>query len=308
MIRGSCFLAFVGLLVPLLAGPIHAQDPDLAPDALRALCSTCHRDEFDALGQTPHGVLESEEFLQQSGEVVGCLACHGDSSEHIRNGGGRGSIFAFGEEDAGVQTGRCLSCHLEDHPRYTASTHASAGLSCATCHQIHSSGLPSPVLLRDLDASAGTERPPGISSQCLYCHRDVSAQFAFTERHRLEEGVIDCASCHDPHQPLERSLFGAVGQEQCSSCHSDKGGPFVFEHGASLVEGCTSCHTPHGSPNRHLLLNQQVGELCVSCHATVPQFHLGFNPAAPSQFGLDTQCTDCHVTIHGSNFDPFFLR
>ena len=298
----------VALLGPVLVGSLEAQDPDVSPDALRSLCSTCHRDKFDALGQTQHAVLESDDFLLRSGEIVGCLSCHGDSAEHIGNGGGRGSIFGFREEGAGIQTGRCLSCHLGDHPRFTASTHASAGLTCSTCHQVHASGVPHPSLLKDLGVPTGVSRSTEVSSLCVSCHRDVSAQFAFTERHRLEEGVLDCASCHDPHAPLERSLFGAVGQEQCVSCHSDKGGPFVFEHGPLLVEGCTSCHTPHGSPNRHLLLNQQVGELCVSCHTIVPQFHLGFNPAAPARFGLDTQCTNCHAAIHGSNFDPFFLR
>jgi hypothetical protein len=40
----------------------------------------------------------------------------------------------------------------------------------------------------------------------------------------------------------------------------------------------------------------------------VPAFHGGANLAAPPRFGLDTQCTNCHAAIHGSNFDPLFLR
>ena len=38
---------------------------------------------------------------------------------------------------------------------------------------------------------------------------------------------------------------------------------------------------------------------------TVPTIQL---LRAPSRFGLDTQCTNCHSQIHGSNFHPRFLR
>ena len=82
----------------------------------------------------------------------------------------------------------------------------------------------------------------------------------------------------------------------------------MFEHAASKVDGCTACHTPHGGPNRHMLNHQQVGELCYSCHAAVPQFHLGFSPVGAARFDEKTVCTNCHVTIHGSNLDRLFLR
>lgn len=66
------------------------------------------------------------------------------------------------------------------------------------------------------------------------------------------------------------------------------------------MEGCSSCHEVHGSPNRHLLTFQNVADQCYSCHTAVPGFHFFFPP--------DIQCTNCHSTIHGSNFDPFFLK
>ncbi|MDW7983493.1 MAG: cytochrome c3 family protein [Acidobacteriota bacterium] len=74
----------------------------------------------------------------------------------------------------------------------------------------------------------------------------------------------------------------------------------MFEHGSSLVEGCTTCHDPHGSPNRRQLIFQSTADLCHSCHATVPGFHIRFRP--------DTQCTNCHSAIHASNLSPYFLK
>jgi DmsE family decaheme c-type cytochrome len=140
------------------------------------------------------------------------------------------------------------------------------------------------------------------------CHAETVSDFAFNERHRLTEGILECTSCHDPHSRENRSLLGGFQHEQCATCHNDKGGPFIFEHAASRVEGCTACHSPHGSPNRHMLTHQSVAELCYTCHAEVPQFHSGFSPVGPPRFDLDTQCVNCHLTIHGSNLDPLFLR
>jgi DmsE family decaheme c-type cytochrome len=157
------------------------------------------------------------------------------------------------------------------------------------------------------------EAPPeiaalGVSRVCFSCHGEQFTELQYNEHHRVREGVLECTSCHDPHEPATRTLLGGFKQEKCAACHTDKGGPFVFEHPASRVEGCTACHSPHGSPNRHMLAHQRVAELCFTCHATVPSFHGGANPAVPPRFGLDTQCTNCHAAIHGSNFDPFFLR
>lgn len=206
------------------------------------------------------------------------------------------------------QNDLCSSCHQADHPLFQASPHALAGLACTDCHAIHADDTWRPASDGGPGRATSLRAISGASATCAGCHQDVEAEFAGTERHRLQEGILECASCHDPHTPAVRIRLGGFKNDQCVTCHADKGGPFVFEHGAQFAEGCTSCHTPHGSPNRHMLKFQSVGELCYSCHALVPAFHFGFNPTAPPRFGLDTNCLNCHSTIHGSNFDPFFLK
>lgn len=138
------------------------------------------------------------------------------------------------------------------------------------------------------------------SATCVDCHVEVAAQFSFDNHHRVEEGALECTSCHNPHEPQARAVLAGFKQSTCTECHSDKRGPWVFEHPASLVDGCTSCHAPHGSPNRHMLTFQSTAEVCFSCHAAVPGFH--------SRFNAETQCTNCHSQIHGSNLHPAFLK
>jgi predicted CXXCH cytochrome family protein len=84
-------------------------------------------------------------------------------------------------------------------------------------------------------------------------------------------------------------------------CHTDKSGPYLFEHGASRIEGCTACHEVHGSPNRHMLTQQSISDLCFSCHTHAVSWHSRFNSTS-------TNCTVCHSTIHGSNLSKIFLK
>ncbi len=301
-VPGSPWLAMGALL---LCGSAGAQ---LGSDQTTALCTACHRDNFETTVRNPHDLLDTVEWQERTGNSPACLNCHGDVNDHISAGGGFENVFAFRNESASAQNDRCLTCHSDTHPEIGNSTHSLAGLTCSGCHSQHSPSGTTTGLLRQTVEPTELAGFSGSSALCVECHAETVSDFAFNERHRLTEGVLECTSCHDPHSRESRSLLGGFQQQQCMSCHNDKGGPFVFEHAASRVEGCTACHSPHGSPNRHMLTHQSVAELCYTCHAEVPQFHSGFSPVAPPRFDLDTQCVNCHVTIHGSNLDPVFLR
>lgn len=304
--RGTAVAAgcAAGLLLLLCASPASAQDWT-AED-----CAACHAEVVETFDRGPHSALDEQRERLPEGVGFACSTCHqGDIDEHIESGG-EIKLLSFGDDTlASAKRDVCMTCHGTDHPRFDMTSHARAGLDCSSCHSIHETGHTSWALLKSGPAPRDVrERLDEISATCAECHSDVLTQFEFNERHRLKEGILTCASCHDPHQPATRANLGGFKQEACVDCHTDKGGPFVFEHPASRVEGCVSCHTPHGSPNRHLLTFQNVAEMCFSCHAEVPAFHFGFNPNAPTRFGLDTQCTNCHSSIHGSNFDPAFLK
>ncbi len=296
--------AVVSLALP---GYVNAQVTESNSQVTETLCRACHRDQFEAVTSNPHVVLDSEVWRDRTGRAPGCLNCHRDANEHISAGGGRGNVFAFSDEPPAEQSAVCLDCHRASHSEFDRSAHARAGLTCSSCHAQHGAG--EQALLREIPDAVEQQGRIGASSRlCVDCHSETLAAFELNERHRLIEGALECTSCHDPHAAATRTLLGGFKQDACLECHADKGGPFVFEHPASRVDGCTACHSPHGSQNRHLLTHQNVAEQCYSCHAGVPQFHFGFNPAAPARFGLDTQCTNCHSTIHGSNFDPDFLK
>lgn len=300
--------AILAAAILFYPGMLRAQPGAFDPEVVEALCSACHSDKFAALPANPHGVLATESWIERTGQQPACVNCHVDVSTHISGGGGLGNVFAFREESPIEIRQVCLGCHDTTHPEFEQSPHALAGISCADCHSQHGSVPMADALLREPAVTGRLDRAGTESRICMDCHEDIAAQFALNERHPLLQGTLECTSCHDPHAPVTRNQLGGFKQALCVDCHTDKEGPFVFEHASSRIGGCTACHSPHGSPNRHMLNNQRVAELCVSCHASVPQFHLRLNPEGRPRFNLDTQCTNCHSSIHGSNFHPRFLR
>jgi DmsE family decaheme c-type cytochrome len=304
-IRHGWFLALAAastLTVGATGGAGHRDDGDKPASGDPESCAACHQDEVTALTRSPHSVLDSKKLARRAGADSSCAACHGDAAVHLDAGGSLGTIFGFGDDrSAGARAERCLACHATDHPGFRASRHAAAGVDCTSCHSVHHAASGSSSLLRSPAPAPVGRRELGASSAvCHSCHEDVFTRFDFNEHHRLQEGILTCVSCHDPHAAGDRGRLGGFDQEACIRCHADKGGPFVYEHAASRVEGCLACHSPHGSPNRHLLAFQGTAELCFSCHGAVPGFHSGFTFA--------TVCTNCHVSIHGSNFDGLFLK
>jgi predicted CXXCH cytochrome family protein len=93
----------------------------------------------------------------------------------------------------------------------------------------------------------------------------------------------------------------------------DKRGPFVYEHPSVRVEGCQMCHNPHGSMNAKLLKRPVVFTLCLECHNAGGSGtrNLGVDLQSARHNLLDPKfqkCITCHVRIHGSNADQYFLR
>jgi DmsE family decaheme c-type cytochrome len=130
----------------------------------------------------------------------------------------------------------------------------------------------------------------------------------------VKENAMECTDCHQPHSGIDvkqvRSSF--YSQEICIKCHSEKQGPFVFEHAAIRLRGCQGCHEPHGSNNAKMLVRSSVTALCLECHSRTVVSRGALASQPPSFHNLTSpvyqNCTTCHVTIHGSNFNRLFIR
>jgi len=275
-------------------------------------CKTCHADVWAKFYKNPH--FKSVASGKETPEHTGCESCHGPGGAHVAAHGGKASIVAFSQLEPKQILDNCLRCHAQTLSRANIrrSSHTQNEVVCTNCHSIHKSPAPKFLL-------ANTQ-----VEMCYGCHADVRSQFSMPFKHRVNEGVMVCTDCHNPHGAYPptwrngerpRMMEQALGNEEpCLKCHEEKRGPFVFEHPPVRVEGCEVCHYPHGSANSRLLRRPVVFTMCLECHNGAPGFgRTGQGDPVPFQFHdmrspRYQNCTNCHSHIHGSNVDAFFLK
>jgi DmsE family decaheme c-type cytochrome len=305
--------------IPVLLGftlvlPAAAQTPPPASSFIgNTVCRDCHDEIWEDFYKNPH--YRSVASGKEPPERTGCEGCHGGGRAHVAAGGGADTIpHAFSRMTPQQSQEVCLTCHARDLARANIrrSEHTLNDVACTNCHSIHSPATPKSLL-----AETQTEL-------CYSCHGNVRAQFEMPSKHRVNEGFMQCSDCHNPHGSFAatwrmgdrpRMVEQALGNEEpCLKCHVDKRGPFVYEHPPVRVEGCETCHFPHGSTNTRLLRRPVTFTLCLQCHNGAGGFgtrNNGETSLSPIHNMLDPKfqrCTLCHVRIHGSNSDSFFLR
>lgn len=260
-------------------------------------CKTCHDAESHSFERGPHWKTETDKH--HGPQWQGCEACHGPGKAHAESADPK-LIVSFKSLSREESSRRCLACHEfdEEHSNFLRSQHLRNNVGCTDCHSVHA-----PKVERQLLTAA----QPTL---CFGCHTELKADFSKPFHHKVNEGLIACSNCHNPHGGFNtHQLRATAAQDQvCFTCHTDKAGPFAFEHAPVKTEGCVVCHTPHGSSNPRLLKRSQVNLLCLECHTftvdsaapAIPSFH---NQAQKYQ-----ACTLCHVAVHGSNSDRFLFK
>jgi DmsE family decaheme c-type cytochrome len=262
-------------------------------------CKTCHEEIYNAWEKTPHW----KTTLNTKGgpSKQGCEGCHGPGADHVAGGGDKSKIFVFEGKSRQETSARCLTCHGEAHAQshFAESAHSSSDVGCLDCHSPHHAKGKDFLLVQD---------QPQL---CYGCHTSAKADFAKPYHHRVNEGLVQCSDCHNPHGTATVRQLRSLpsGDAICYKCHVDKQGPFVYEHVPVKTEGCTSCHTPHGSTNPRLLTVMPVNMLCLQCHTFSTSLTAG-GPAGPAhnQSAKYQACTMCHTQIHGSNFSDVFFK
>lgn len=276
------------------------------------VCRSCHADVWRTFYKNPH--FKSLASGKEKPADTGCESCHGPGSAHVEARGGKATIVAFSELSPEKTLDACLRCHGQTIARANIrrSVHTQQDVICTSCHSIHKSPTPKFLLAKQQ------------TDLCYSCHSTVRAQFSMPFKHRVNEGVIECTDCHNPHGAFNptwgmgsrpRMVDQAEGNEEpCLKCHADKRGPFVYEHASVRVDGCETCHQPHGSMNPRMLTRPTVFTMCLECHNGVGNFgrrNSGVDEPANPHSMTDPRyqnCVACHVKIHGSNTDFYFLR
>lgn len=255
------------------------------------VCKNCHASQAESYQTSKHSTKGDARSPANAGA---CSTCHGDGTEHVKAGGGRG---VGGIKNPGGKTmppseknATCLTCHSGGKRiHWSGSTHASRDTTCTSCHQVHTAH----------DKVRDKLTQPEV---CFTCHKEQRAQINRPSRHPIKEGKVACSDCHNPHGSAGPVLMVRDSVvETCYTCHMEKRGPFVRTH-QPVQEDCSICHNPHGTTTPNLLKSRPPF-LCQQCHE--PTSHRG-SPA--SLTGTSTAantlargCLNCHTNIHGTN-------
>lgn len=279
-----------------LAAPANGQTAK-APAALAPgyvgsdTCATCHDEVTKGFANNPH----TKMALMHGSAGITCENCHGPGQAHVEGGGDVTKIFNPAKGSPKQINETCEKCHAATHPDFDRSPHAKGGLSCISCHSVHQAKTQESLLKAPQPAL------------CYQCHADQKARFEMPFHHPVNEGVVKCNDCHDPHGTFQANNLKTTADQNlvCTKCHMEVRGPFVFEHAPIKAEGCMGCHTPHGSQNARMLNMPNINVLCNQCHSQVAQDTVHGMSAGSSD---SVPCTSCHTYIHGSNMNAAFLR
>jgi DmsE family decaheme c-type cytochrome len=261
-------------------------------------CAECHADVAKGFADNPH----TKMVLLHGDAGITCENCHGPGKAHVDGGGDVTKIFDPTKASVKDVDAKCMSCHGGAHPNFLRSPHGESGISCVSCHSIHAA--------QDKEHLLRAAQP----TLCFQCHSDVEPQFSMPFHHRVNEGLVKCTDCHDPHGTFNGKQLRTTAEQNmiCTKCHMEKAGPFVYEHPVVKAEGCTACHSPHGSPNPRLLNVSNLNTLCLQCHSitNISAFPNALAPTGPvhSQATQYVACTNCHTQIHGSDASDVFFK
>ncbi|MGI9354786.1 MAG: cytochrome c3 family protein [Rhizobiaceae bacterium] len=158
-------------------------------------CLQCHGGpNMTIMAETSHGDASDPHapYAQQ-----GCESCHGAGSFHVssaRGGVGFPPLNDFkhlGSPKKG-QFDTCLGCHAENSGSrigigWIGSIHDASGMTCSTCHEVHSKENP----LADVTQQ---------QNLCASCHGLKNSKHEGLENSGMQLDTMKCTTCHNPHQ------------------------------------------------------------------------------------------------------------
>jgi len=245
--KPALFLGAASALALLLISCVEVNRTVLAPPKIPGAtyagakqCVACHADKTKDFASATHsrwGLTDDK-----VGDI-GCEACHGPASLHVKSGGAAGTIV---NPKKSPET--CFQCHLDKRGQFNLpNTHPvlAGKVSCVDCHDVHAGNA-----VRGTAASLESQ-----NDTCTKCHTQEKGPFVF-EHLALRDG---CTVCHDPHGTINQKMLVARDANLCLRCHL-----VASENGNHLTAGAIS-----QQPQDHTTRLMQGACWSAGCHEAI---------------------------------------
>jgi predicted CXXCH cytochrome family protein len=208
-------------------------------------CDGCHFQGF-----------MSEENRVEPG--IGCEACHGPASEHIKNP--ESTLYKASLSDPVRQNEICLQCHMRNRDKRLENHSMKEIYGDARDYPLgYEAGKSLSQYKMVAPFVKGTETKEFYANGAAKKNRTQGNEFVHSLKARHG---ITCINCHDPHT-LQPTAESNKNNDLCLKCHDF--GSVIGPHQQSLTE-----HTHHKNNSR--------GSLCVECHMPKTGKHTGKSP------------------------------
>jgi len=250
----------------------------------RVGCATCHEAH-----------LKEEELLRipVRGSSKLCLECHEENSvkgtsHDVLNS--KNAKLSVKERKRIEKGGPCSACHVPHNPKWKVLWSRKLGKGktvnermCSSCHV--KGGMADKSTVGKITHPMGEE----VKNVSL----PMIDQFTGLPAKKGIKGVLDCATCHDPHNGADRKRlirYTIEGDSYiCVECHKAEGSIVATEHDMRVLNRsyrnalgedvlkdgvCSACHVPHRAKGKFLwafdtkkLDRNTVSNYCLNCHS-----------------------------------------
>jgi cytochrome b subunit of formate dehydrogenase len=264
-------------------------------------CLNCHQDP-SLTGSDGQSVFVSPSLFGKSVHAaLSCQDCHSQPAnfENVPH------FKIYRQVD-------CAACHGKEGKSFAGSIHgkalASGNSKAPHCYGCHGANA-DPHRIAPMRAHA-------VKDSCSRCHSGYGEMFVGTVHESpMQQGTMDCLSCHRLHQVADRQELKTFG---CGSCHKAEVNEYrTSVHrlarlpGKQVAATCADCHTAHQvlSPaDPECLVNREnIPDTCGRCHGdktvvtadyvklpiSLPSYTISVHGKETGK-GLAAVCTDCH--------------
>jgi hypothetical protein len=209
-------------------------------------CVACHNGQPEAV---PNREAEYQDPPFRFGEVaIGCEACHGPASIHIREAGRRRatidtSIVNPAKLDRRLANDVCMNCHQGGHTRVLQPGKDYTDFRPGTPLDAVSAIFKVPLKKEEREEADKAQVLAPVRGSLEMPSWWKNSSLEMSKCYRSSGGELRCVTCHEVHNRPDEAEKAAYYRSKCLTCHTDRSCKISLAE-RQPANDCAGCHMP----------------------------------------------------------------